>query len=203
MIKNVIFDLGRVIYTFWPREDLVNLGFSEERADLFTERVFGNPIWLEYDRGMYSMPELVNKLSEDFPDMEQDLKRVFDEGWVDRVITIMPPNLEFFYEVKKRGFGIYILTNFPEDSFAHCRARDAFFDDADGIVVSAHEKLVKPEPEIYHCILNRYNLVPEESLFIDDNPTNIAVAKELGLHGIIFNNLEQGKREFEAIVGAN
>ena len=200
MIKNVIFDLGRVIYNYWPREDLLELGFSEERADLFVSRVFANPIWLEHDRGTYTLPELVDKLSKDYPDMADDLKRVFDGTWVDRVITIMQPNLEFFYEVKRRGFKVYILTNFPGDSFAHCRKRDAFFDDADGIVVSAYEKLVKPDPAIYQCILDRYDLVPEETVFIDDSEKNIEAAKALGIHGIVFSDLEDGKRQFEALV---
>jgi len=201
MIKNVVFDLGRVIYTFSPREDLIALGYDDEQADRFTARVFSSPLWLELDRGTYTYPTLVKKLSEDFPDMAEDFRRVLNDEWPDRVINIMPDSLDFFYEVKRRGFGVYILSNFPADGFAYCRARDNFIDDADGMVISAHENLIKPDPAIFKCLLDRYELVPEETLFIDDMAHNVAAAKALGLQGIEFTGLADCKRQFEEIVG--
>ena len=199
MIKNVIFDLGGVIYTFRPKEYLLKFGYSEAKADLLMERMFSG-VWLEFDRGTYNRSSLIAKLRNDFPDMAEDFRRILDEDFVDNLITIMPPNLEFFYEVKRRGFKIYILTNFFDEGFAQCRKRDAFFDDADGIVVSAHEGLVKPEPAIYQVLLERYGLVPEESLFIDDNKLNVEAAKALGIHGIHFTGLEDCKKQFEELL---
>ena len=201
MIKNVVFDLGRVIYTFWPREDLINLGYDDKQADKFMARVYNSPIWAEFDRGTYTLPTLVEKLCGDFPDMSEDFKRVLNEKWPDRVITVIPDSLDFFYEVKRRGFKVYILSNFPEDNFAHCHARDNFLDDADGMIISAHEQLIKPDPAIFKCLLERYNLVPEETLFIDDMPYNVAAARALGLYGIQFTGLDDCKRQFEEMVG--
>ena len=200
MIKNVIFDLGRVIYSFCPREDLLNLGYSEERADLFMSRVFNAKVWLEMDRGTYTMAEAIALLAADFPDMTEDIKKVLNDEWTDRVLYIIPENLEFFYEVKQRGYNVYILSNFPKDNFAHVRARDSFYDDADGIVVSAHEKLLKPDPAIYKCLLDRYSLKPEETIFIDDMAQNIEAAIKLGIHGIQFTTLEECKIKFEEII---
>jgi len=200
MIKNVIFDLGQVIYSFQPRKYLLELGYSEEQADLFIERVMTSGLWLEYDRGTYTRESLLAELCSRFPEMSDDFKRVLDDSFMDNVVTIIQPNLEFFYEVKSRGFKIYILSNFFADGFAHVRKRDAFFDDADGMVISAYEGLVKPEPAIYQLILERYNLVPEESLFIDDNKKNIEAAEALGIHGIHFTTLEDCKKQFEALL---
>lgn len=200
-IKNVIFDLGRVIYNFWPREDLISLGYSEEKANLFMERVYNANVWQEFDRGTYTLSEMLGKICADYPDMAGDFRRVLDDDWTNRVITIMPDNLEFFYDVKRRGFKVYILTNFPEEGFAHCRKRDKFFDEADGIVVSAHEKLNKPDPKIFECILNRYKLVPEETLFIDDMAYNTDAAKAMGIKAIQFVTLEDCKRQFEEYAG--
>jgi len=200
MIKNVIFDLGQVIYSFLPGKYLLELGYSEEQADLFVGRVITPELWLEYDRGTYTRESLLAELCSRFPDMADDFKRVLDDSFMDNVVTIIQPNLEFFYEVKNMGFKVYILTNFFKDGFAHVRKRDAFFDDADGIVVSAHEGLVKPEPAIYQVLLERYNLVPEESLFIDDVKKNIEAAEALGIHGIHFIGLEDCKKQFDAII---
>jgi len=203
MIKNVIFDLGRVIYNFEPRADLISLGFDDKRADKLMECVFGNPIWLECDRGTYTIPQMIDTICKEYPDMAEDVMRVQGndwKAWTDRVITIMPDSLEFFYEVKRRGFKVYILTNFPEPNFSYVRERDAFYNDADGIVVSAHEKINKPDHGIYINLLERYKLVAEETLFIDDMPGNIAAAKELGFKGIQFINLADCKRQFEEIL---
>ena len=200
MIRNVVFDLGRVIYTYQPREDLLQLGYDDEFADHFMERVYDNPLWLEGDRGTYTIHELVEKLCSDFPDMTEDFKRVLDDEWHKRVIKIMQDSLEFFYDVKRRGFAIYILSNFPEPFFSQCRARDAFFDEADGIVVSAHEKLIKPDPDIFKCLLNRYDLEPKETIFIDDVAKNTDAARALGLWAIQFTDIEECKQQFEEIL---
>jgi HAD superfamily hydrolase (TIGR01509 family) len=201
MIKNVIFDLGRVLYNFWPREDLLALGFDEARANRFMERVFDNPAWREADKGMITVAEHINNVRKSFPDMADDLQQVFGEGWKDRLITIMPESLDFYYEVKKRGFRIFIITDFAADTFAHCRARDTFFDEAEGIIVSARENLLKPDPAIFRCLLSRYALDAEECLFIDDLPKNIAAAKDLGMQGIQFKGIEDCKRQFEELLG--
>ena len=200
MIKNVVFDLGRVIYTYAPLDDLVEHGLSKEAVERFMERIYDSPMWQEIDRGTYTVAGAVKKWCSIYPDMEQDLRLIFNDGWIDRIISIMPDSLEFFYKVKERGFKIYLLTNFSEDAFAHVSARDSFFDDVDGMIVSAHEKLIKPDPAIYHCLLDRYNLIAEETIFIDDLAPNVAAAKDVGIQAIQFTTLEEVKRQFEEIV---
>ena len=204
MIKNVVFDLGRVMYNYWPREYLNDLGYDEARADRLMECIFDNPLWMEIDRGFYTVPEYADKICADFPAEAEDIRRVLSKDWVDRVLTLMPPSLEFFYDVKRRGYNTYILSNFGEDDFAHIRVRDAFFfEQVDGMVISSHEKVIKPDPAIYFCLLNRYGLVPEETLFIDDNERNIGAARALGIHGIVFTGIDDCKARFELIVSQN
>ena len=60
----------------------------------------------------------------------------------------------------------------------------------DGIVVSGEEKLIKPDPEIFKVLLDRYNLKAEESVFIDDSPANIKTAEGLGFKAVLFDNIE-------------
>ena len=200
MIKNVIFDLGRVIYNFWPQNYLTELGYSEEQISLLMGRIITSELWLEYDRGVHSRAGLIEKLTENFPDMADDFKRILNDDFVDKVITVMPPNLDFFYEVKNRGFKVYILSNFFKDGFEHCRKRDAFLSGADGMVISAYEGLVKPDPAIYQLLLDRYGLVPQECLFIDDMKHNVEAAEALGIRTIHFTSLEDCKRQFEELV---
>jgi len=200
MIKNVVFDLGRVIYKFQPKEDLVNLGYNESQVNELMTCIFDSPLWLDMDRGLYTLPTFIEKVCADFPQHAKDIRRILDANWADRVETIMPPSLEFYYDVKNRGYKTYVLSNWSADGFDYIRSRDSFlFDKMDGIVVSGYENMVKPEPEIYQLLFSRYNLVPSESLFLDDNPDNIVAAKALGMHGIVFTNLDDCKRQFEAL----
>ena len=68
---------------------------------------------------------------------------------------------------------------------------------------SFEEGVLKPDKQIYLKLLKKYNLIPNETVFIDDNPNNIKTANELGIHGIVFKNLEQCKKELEEIIKSN
>jgi len=200
MIKNVVFDLGRVLYRFWPREDLINLGYNDAMADKLMACIFDSPTWVEMDRGTYTIKEGTQKLCADFPELATDIQRVLDDGWADRVETLMPASVEFYNEVKQRGYKTYVLSNWAADGFDYIRTRDGFlFKNFDGIVVSGYEKQIKPDAGIYHVLLDRYSLIPGETLFIDDNANNIAAAKALGMHGIVFTDIEDCKRQFYSL----
>ena len=53
----------------------------------------------------------------------------------------------------------------------------------------------KPEKECYQILLNKYSLVPEECLFIDDNETNVEVAESLGIKSIHFASFKTLKKD--------
>jgi 2-haloacid dehalogenase len=95
-------------------------------------------------------------------------------------------------------FGAKMKWNISSNIFVHttglAQAKYNFFDLFDGIVVSGAEKIVKPDPELYRILIDRYRINPQETLFIDDNPENIQTAKQLGfqtLHLTPQINLEQ------------
>ncbi|MCH7566227.1 MAG: HAD-IA family hydrolase [Nitrospirae bacterium] len=75
-------------------------------------------------------------------------------------------------------------------------AADGWFQ---GIVVSGHEKVKKPDRRIYQVLLDRYSITPNHAVFIDDNPVNVAVAREVGLHGLLFTTAQALRRELEGL----
>jgi len=203
MIKNVIFDLGRVLYTFWPEKYMIELGYSQEEAASMLSSKTIWALWREYDRGTYTRESLIAEMIKNFPDRENDIRKILNDDFIDKVIKIMPDNVEFFYDVKRRGYNVYILSNIFEDGIGHLIKRDAFLSHADGIVASAHFGCLKPEYKIYQILLDKYNLIPEECIFIDDLEPNIEAARELGIHGIHFIGLEDCKKQFEEYVHSN
>ena len=56
----------------------------------------------------------------------------------------------------------------------------------------------KPHPEFFQLLLERYKLVPSETIFIDDNQRNIDAAKLMGINAILFKTPAQLEQELEA-----
>jgi putative hydrolase of the HAD superfamily len=56
----------------------------------------------------------------------------------------------------------------------------------------------KPDPAIYRHTLDNLGVAPQEAIFIDDIPANIAAARALGIDGILFTTVEQLRRDLEA-----
>jgi epoxide hydrolase-like predicted phosphatase len=68
----------------------------------------------------------------------------------------------------------------------------------DAVAVSSEEHLVKPDPAFYRLILARLDAQAEDSIFIDDNPSNIEAAAAVGIKGILFTSAEQARAELAA-----
>ena len=69
----------------------------------------------------------------------------------------------------------------------------------DGGILSYQEKIIKPMPEIYQLLIDRYSLVPEECVFMDDTPANLTGAEKFGIHTIHFQDREQAIEELRRL----
>ncbi|HLF27586.1 MAG TPA: HAD family phosphatase [Anaerolineae bacterium] len=73
---------------------------------------------------------------------------------------------------------------------------DAF----DVMVISAEERVTKPDPRIYQAALARLGVQAVEAVFVDDMPENVRGAEALGIHGIHFQSSEQAQREIRQLL---
>lgn len=86
---------------------------------------------------------------------------------------------------KAAGYQLFVLSNWDEHSFEIVRTSNPkIFDLFDGIMISGQEKMAKPNPEFFQKLLNKYNINPATTIFIDDEPNNIATARALGITSI-------------------
>jgi putative hydrolase of the HAD superfamily len=74
---------------------------------------------------------------------------------------------------------------------------DAF----DTIVISAEVGLMKPDPQVFHLVLEKVGVTPQETAFIDDFGENIEAARHQGLNVIHFNNRTQALSELGYMIG--
>lgn len=184
MIRNIVFDMGQVLLRFDRDYFITRLGIDGADKELLMREVFLSLEWARMDRGSMTDAEAAESVCKRLPEHLHDAASKLVQMW-DRPILPIPGMLELVRELKEKGYGIYLLSN------ASCRQHDywprveasRYFD---GKLISADEKVVKPQPEIYRLLLERFGLKAEECFFIDDSPANIEGAFYCGIPGAVF-----------------
>lgn len=198
MIKNIIFDLGNVLIEFNPHKFVEENIPPADRDEVF-QMIFERREWQELDRGTLSYDEVVKFFSIRFPQYEDLIRKFFENKIIDCLKPI-EANIKYVEELKKRGYRLYILSNFHYPAYENVSKKWDFFKLFDGEVISSHANLLKPERGIYEEILQKYKLNPEETLFIDDSQPNIEAAKEFGLKTVHLDDYRELRTKIEGAI---
>ena len=180
---DIIFDIGKVLIDF-DFEDYAGSLLPAESADAVTKAMWGNPCWIELDRGVLPVEEVLQKFIACAPDHEWEIRHVFSQ--LGRIPHLKDTTIPMIEELKRRGHRVFYLSNYFE--FLMHAAPDVlrFTRLTDGGIFSCHEKLVKPEPEIYERLCERYGISKADCVFIDDSPTNVKGAENCGIRAILY-----------------
>ena len=197
MIKNIIFDLGNVLLNYKPREFLLRFTTDQARINSFISKVSFSTTWFELDRGTLSLEKAREILSSRYPE-ELDLLVPYFEHWLE-ILTPIQDRIEILGPLKKKGYKLFILSNFIEEAFKYVIEQYDFFSLFDGRVISYEEKVIKPENAIYEILLNRYNLIPQECVFLDDHFNFLKPAKQLGMATILVRQDTDLQKKFRKI----
>ena len=197
MIRNLIFDIGNVLTDFRWKEFLQDKGFDEEMIARIAAASVQNPLWCEFDRGTWTEEELMQAFVKEAPQLEKELHLAYDD--IHGMVTPREYAIPWLQELKSKGYGVYYLSNFSKKAEVECSECLNFLPYMDGGILSYQEKLIKPDPAIYTLLLERYGLVAEESVFLDDTLANVEAARKLGIHGIWFQTKEQAEEELKRL----
>jgi 2-haloacid dehalogenase len=184
-LKNIILDFGGVLIDWNPVYLYSKVFDSEEKVTFFLENVCKYEWNILQDAGR-PLAEATQLLQEQHPDYKDEIAMYYGR-WDEMLGGTLDENVKLIKPLKKK-YNVYGLTNWSAETLPVAMARYDFFDDLDGIVVSGDEKLIKPDPQIYRVLIDRYSVRPEESLFVDDNFDNIVAAQKLGFRTIHFTN---------------
>ena len=188
MIKNIVFDIGKVLFGFdW--DQYMQSMFDAETSEIVTAAVFGGRWWKELDRAVIPESEILDRFIEAAPDYETEIRQAF--FGIGRCISKRDWVIPLIESLKDRGYNVYFLSNMSEHVMGSNPDAFAFTGYMDGGVFSCDVKVIKPDPDIYRLLFAKYDLVPEECIFIDDKSPNIAMAKRLGMKAIRFRSHEQ------------
>ena len=185
MIDTIIFDFGGVLVDWNPRYVYRDYFQDDEKMEWFLQNICTDEWNIQQDRGR-SLQEATELLVKEFPDWEKEIRMYYGE-WRTMLKDAIPETVEILRELKEK-YKIYGLTNWSAETFPVALERFEFFQIFDGILVSGEEKLIKPEPEIFELMMNRFNLKPENCLFIDDNFKNVLASRAFGIQTIHFQN---------------
>ncbi len=190
MFKNIVFDVGDVLLTFGIEEFVEDIFTSCHEREDFVAKIFRGREWLMADRGELDEKELLERLLERYPYWKESIKEKV--GRWEEIVEPIRGTVEIVKELKRDGDRrLFILSNFPREAFSRAKEKNDFFTLFHGIVVSYEEGFIKPEREIYQVLLERYSLLANETLFIDDRLVNIRGAREMGIEGILYEGPER------------
>ena len=193
-IDAIIFDLGGVLIDWNPSYVFDGMFREEEKKKYFFEHIC-TPDWNEQQDAGRSIKEATEDLVAKHPEWKEYIEAYYGR-WEEMLGGPIEGTVDIFRQLRATGmYKIYALTNWSAETFPVALKLYDFLHWFDGRVVSGEEKMRKPFPEFYQLTLERFQLQPAQTLFIDDNLRNIEAAKQTGIHCIHFISPQQLRAE--------
>lgn len=187
-IKNLIFDVGNVLFEYRWYQMLLDYGLTEEEAKVAAPLIFDNELWKEFDLGNLKFQDIVDSYCRELPQYERLLRWFF--GNLELMHIGRTDVWKKVHTLKQKGYRIYLLSNYSAEFFDAHTKDASFMDGLDGRVVSYEVHLLKPDAAIYKCLLDKYDLKADESVFFDDRPENTEAAEKLGIKSYTITSKE-------------
>ncbi|MBO6511604.1 MAG: HAD family phosphatase [Roseibium sp.] len=179
-ITTVVFDIGNVLIEWNPDHLYRKLIPDTRERDVFLQTVCSMEWNIQQDLGR-SWSQAVEILVKEHPD-KADLIAAYSDRWHEMVPGEVPGTRQILEELKQDGTPLYAITNFSAEKFSEAQDRFPFLKSGfRDIVVSAEERLIKPDPKIYKVLLERNGLEPASCYFIDDSERNAEAARSVGM----------------------
>lgn len=191
MIRNVVFDMGNVIRIYDPFRPCLRHAGNLEEADILCKAIFLHPDWgRKVDGGLLTDLEYAKEVQSrlESPRLQKLAEDILTD-WTEDGLAPNPGMDGLIRELLKIGLRIYVLSN-AGYVFREVSRTFPSVDQYSGLMFSAEEKIRKPETEIYTRLCERFSLVPEECIFVDDMDVNVRAAESVGMHGYVFDCLD-------------
>ena len=176
-VKKFLFDLGNVFFDWNPERVLKPIFNDDERMNLFINNISFPLLDTRCDAGI-TIEVAVNDAIKKFPDFENEIKLYYPNHG-NMVGGFFQKTVDIFYKLKELNYPCYILSNWSAETYEGMEEKYPFLKDFEGKIISGRDFLIKPDPAIYELAISRFDLVPQETLFIDDRLDNIEAAQKL------------------------
>ncbi|MEX0601374.1 MAG: HAD family phosphatase [Rhodothermales bacterium] len=197
-IRTVVFDFGGVLIDWNPRYVYREIfDGDEDRVEWFLTNIC-TPEWNARQDAGRSMEAATKALVARFPEHEEHIRAYYDR-WEEMIGGAIEDTVEILRSVRDGPLGLYGLTNWSAECFPVALEMFDFLDWFEGIVVSGEVGLIKPNEEIYHHLVDTFDLSPSSTVFIDDSAANIETARALGFAGIHFTGADRLRSDLKKL----
>ena len=197
MIKNIVFDMGKVMLEYEPDIVCAHYIEDEEERKEVSRAVFLSPEWVLLEMGVIpedaALKRMQSRLSTEH---ERQMAALCFEHWHEYNMYPKEGMGDIVRWLKSEGYGIYLCSNASVRLLACYQKVIPAIDCFDGVLFSAEVKCMKPQKEMYAHLFERFQLKPEECFFVDDWDLNIEGAQACGMDGYCFidGNVEKLKK---------
>tara|TARA_Y100001970_G_C14236275_1_gene861984 strand:+ start:1829 stop:2419 length:591 start_codon:yes stop_codon:yes gene_type:complete len=175
-----LFDLGGVFFDWNPKYYYKTVFKNVDEMNYFLNKVCNNEWNIKQDNGRLIV-DAENELIEKFPNYTNEIKMYYSNHRK-MLGSVYQDSIDLLLELKRKDYLCYVLSNWSAETFIGMTEDYLFLKEFDGIIISGEEKMMKPNEEIYKLALKRFNLIAEDTLFIDDKIENIESAKKLNFN---------------------
>lgn len=199
MKKYIVFDMGNVLTKYTLDDCIRRYVEDEETFALFKKEVTGSDEWFSMDRGALTDAEAITSICTRLPiELHELVKRFVDE------FRMLPednlPMEALICRLKDAGYQLYLFSN-TASRFYRFSKNIPSIAYMDGMWLSCELGFLKPEKEAYESFFEKFDLIPQECVFIDDTPANIEAALKHGMQGIVYRgDVEELEQELKKIL---
>lgn len=192
-ITTIVFDIGKVLVAYGWETYLSGITSDPTVYRAVEQAVFLSSTWIEHDKGLVDEEQEILDFVANAPEYEAEIRAVYEN--LGECIWKLDYALPWVQSLKAEGYRVYALSNWPKHIYDQRKDKMDFLSYMDGAFLSFQEHLIKPDEAAFLRLTEMFQIIPEETVFLDDNAENIRVAKMLGFHGIHFQSQEQAKQE--------
>ena len=181
-VKKFLFDLGNVFFDWNPERILKPIFNDDERMNFFINNISFPLLDTRCDAGI-TIEVAVNDAIKKFPEFEKEIKFYYPNHG-NMVGGFFQKTVDVFFKIKELNYPCFVLSNWSAETYEGMEETYPFLKDFDGKIISGRDFLIKPDPAIYELAISRFDLIPQETLFIDDRLDNIEAAQKLNFQTI-------------------
>tara|TARA_B100000787_G_scaffold169115_1_gene159419 strand:+ start:1226 stop:1819 length:594 start_codon:yes stop_codon:yes gene_type:complete len=177
-----LFDLGGVFFDWDPNHFYKDIFDKIEEREYFLNEVCNDKWNIQQDAGR-TIKEAESILIPKFPHYEKEIKMYY-KNHRNMIRGTFSSSIQILDKLKKQNYECYVLSNWSAETFVGMTTDYSFLQSFNGLLISGEDNMMKPNAEIYELAITRFNLIPQETVFIDDKLENIEAAKNLNLKTI-------------------
>ncbi len=183
MVKNIVFDIGNVLFGFEPSKEIEKAGISLTKINYINNIIVHDDLWNDYLNGLVTLNNLENHFKESYREYSAEIDILLQKENQKYIIVELKRNTSILKVLIKK-YNIYLLSNIAKETYEYLKETYELISDVRGGIFSYQEHISKPKKEIFLKLIKKYNLRQRESIYIDDKVRNIKVANDLGFIGI-------------------